>query len=231
LCIEKIEKVEKMIQYLPKAAFHTIGSRLINRPQHQYQYLQRTNIRFVSSETIQQTEKTQTPRPEGRDPSFDTIEDEIAAANTRYKNSITIHETSDRGWGLMTNKKFSIGQKVMTATAIASIPRNSHTVQKGWDEHILIDLPARFVNHSCDPNLGIHDNDVGAYDFFAIKDIDEGEELLWDYEASEYEISAFDTCMCGAKRCRGSMGGFKKNGEEIKRNYGNHIANYLKEND
>lgn len=85
------------------------------------------------------------------------------------------------------------------------------------------------MNHSCDGNMGIQDNDTGAYDLYALREIKEGEELLVDYESFEYEIKGFDHCMCGSEKCRGSVGGFKENGAAIKEQYGNYYANYLKE--
>ena len=37
-------------------------------------------------------------------------------------------------------------------------------------------LPARFLNHSCDPNVVVGGvNDAGSYDFVALRDIDAGE--------------------------------------------------------
>ena len=42
------------------------------------------------------------------------------------------------------------------------------------------------------------------------------------------DITGFDMCMCGEKRCRGSIGGFKIHGEQIKHLYGKYHANYLK---
>ena len=76
------------------------------------------------------------------------------------------------------------------------------------DAHVRIDLPARFINHSCDANCGVMDNEFGAYDFIARRTIVEGEELSFNYETSEYVISAFETCMCGAENCRGYVAGF-----------------------
>mmetsp|Transcript_9838 Transcript_9838/g.14556 ORF Transcript_9838/g.14556 Transcript_9838/m.14556 type:complete len:97 (-) Transcript_9838:342-632(-) len=65
--------------------------------------------------------------------------------------------------------------------------------------------------------------------FFAIREIEFGEELLWDYEASEYEVSAFETCLCGSSKCRKVLGGFKMSGETIRDLYGEYYANYLKD--
>mmetsp|Transcript_1800 Transcript_1800/g.3201 ORF Transcript_1800/g.3201 Transcript_1800/m.3201 type:complete len:225 (-) Transcript_1800:430-1104(-) len=163
------------------------------------------------------------------DPSFnDNLQGEIDDANERYRGILKINGTP-LGYGLEASRSFREGDKVMSSKALEVTPIGSHTVQTGWNRHVLIDLPARFVNHSCDANLGIKDNIGGAYDFFALKQIDEGSELLWDYETSEYEIGSFETCLCGSQRCRGSLGGFKKHGDQIKNLYGEHVADYLKE--
>ena len=37
-------------------------------------------------------------------------------------------------------------------------------------------LPARYLNHSCGPNIGVGGvNENGSYDFVALRDIDAGE--------------------------------------------------------
>jgi len=156
------------------------------------------------------------------------LPDEIDNANERYDGILIINKTT-LGYGLESLRSFHEGDKVMSSKALEVTPRDSHTVQTGWDRHVLIDLPARFVNHSCDANLGIRDNKNGAYDFFALRDIREGSELLWDYEASEYEIGSFETCLCASQRCRKSLGGFKKHGDQVKSCYGEYVADYLKE--
>ena len=69
-----------------------------------------------------------------------------------------------------------------------STVRDAHSVQTGWDQHVTIDLPARFVNHSCEANVGIFGNELGAFDFFALKEIEPVGELLWDYTTSEWEM-------------------------------------------
>ena len=69
-----------------------------------------------------------------------------------------------------------------------------------------MDLPARFVNHSCGPNIGVgkrrrskeeegigssnmNVNEKGSYDFVALRDLDEGEvRLLGEKFLSSYEL-------------------------------------------
>jgi SET domain-containing protein len=81
------------------------------------------------------------------------------------------------------------------------------------DGSIVIDGqgPARYINHSCDPNC--ESSEVrGRIWIKAIKSISAGEELTYDYclyDGGEDEA----LCNCGATKCRGTM--YSK--EEIRR--------------
>ena len=95
-----------------------------------------------------------------------------------------------------------------------------------------MDLPAQFLNHSCDPNIGVTttSNEGQSYDFIALRDIPEGEEVRFDYETTEYEVGAFEDCMCGVESCRGTIKGFKYSKDVILKKYGGkNIAPYLME--
>jgi uncharacterized protein len=61
---------------------------------------------------------------------------------------------------------------------------------------------AAFVNHSCKPNCGT-DQIRGKMWVIARRDIEAGEELTYDYNLYDGEEDA--PCLCGAKRCRGSL--------------------------
>lgn len=82
--------------------------------------------------------------------------------------------------------------------------------------------PTRFINHSCEPNLRIFarvgdhaDKHIHDLALFAIKDIDGGDELTFDYVdgQGQMESNARDTalqgemtrCLCGSKKCRGYL--------------------------
>ena len=119
----------------------------------------------------------------------------------------------------------------MSATATSSSTEpDSHSVQTGWKKHVQVDLPTRFINHCCSANVGLENNDKGAYDFFALSKIEAGTELVWDYETSEYEITYDGPCLCGSPVCRGKLKGYKYHGSQVEAMYGTkHIAGYLKE--
>ena len=73
------------------------------------------------------------------------------------------------------------------------------------DGSIVIDGegPARFINHSCDPNC--ESSEVrGRVWIKSIRKISAGEELTYDY--CLYDGGADEAlCNCGAKKCRGTM--------------------------
>lgn len=57
-----------------------------------------------------------------------------------------------------------------------------------------------FVNHSCDPNTGFT---TGETVLFALRDIEAGEEICWDYSTSISEPGWSLDCCCGSSKCRG----------------------------
>lgn len=70
----------------------------------------------------------------------------------------------------------------------------------GVGKNIWIDVaaPAVYLNHSCEPNVGIR----GKVVVVALKDIRKGEEILLDYSITERESLWYMKCSCGAKKCR-----------------------------
>ena len=68
---------------------------------------------------------------------------------------------------------------------------------------------ARWINHSCDPNCETVEEDDRVF-IDAIRDIQLGEELLYDYHMeldepiTESAKKKF-ACCCGAANCRGTM--------------------------
>jgi SET domain-containing protein len=59
-----------------------------------------------------------------------------------------------------------------------------------------------YINHSCDPNAYMTTM-YGHILFFALRDIQPGEEITIDYESTLH--SDKKRCYCGAKNCRGTI--------------------------
>ncbi|MEP6691006.1 MAG: SET domain-containing protein-lysine N-methyltransferase [Gemmatimonadaceae bacterium] len=110
------------------------------------------------------------------------------------------------------------GQRLAPAAADARYPARAgerhHTFLFMIDDDIVIDAAvngndARFINHSCDPNCDAV-VDRGRIWIDAIRDIEPGEELAYDYA---FELDRAPTasdrrtfpCGCGVRACRGTM--------------------------
>ena len=64
------------------------------------------------------------------------------------------------------------------------------------------------INHSCAPNAGLRFGDGDVF-LTAIRDIEAGEEIAWDYSTTLSDPSWQMVCACGAVGCRGIIGAFE----------------------
>jgi SET domain-containing protein len=70
---------------------------------------------------------------------------------------------------------------------------------------------ARWINHACAPNcIADEDEDNSRVWIKALRDIKKGEELFYDYglvidEPYTKKLKSDYQCLCGAKKCRGTM--------------------------
>lgn len=62
--------------------------------------------------------------------------------------------------------------------------------------------PMRFTNHSCAPNARLCIRQ-GRVEFYALRDIETGEEVTVDYGETHHEGRL--PCRCGAPACRGAL--------------------------
>ena len=66
---------------------------------------------------------------------------------------------------------------------------------------VLMQEPERYINHSCDPNVYTYSADKKRF-LLAMRDIGEGEELVFDYAMGQVGGDWLD-CQCGSRNCRG----------------------------
>ncbi|TKR96745.1 hypothetical protein L596_010723 [Steinernema carpocapsae] len=162
--------------------------------------------------------------------------------------------TELKGWGLYAVEQIKKGTfiseyvgHVMTEEECKDLNYMYHFELCG-ERQLIMDArfrgnESRFVNHCCDPNSAAFvvfaDFDGGDYHrhaFFAIKDIEPGEEITIDYFANEESVKRINAykaeklknkdkipesrkCHCGAEKCRGvfSAGDYETNKERKKR--------------
>ncbi len=90
----------------------------------------------------------------------------------------------------------------------------NHTFYFHVDDKHVIDAKhggnaSRWINHSCDPNCEA-DEDDGRVFIKALRNIEAGEELSYDYgliidEPYTARLKAEYPCWCGSKNCRGTL--------------------------
>ena len=84
----------------------------------------------------------------------------------------------------------------------------SHPDWVGFKMHTWIDPvpPYKYLNHSCNPNVGIK----GHRTLVAIRDIKKNKEITIDYSIIEADPRWYMKCNCGEKNCRGIIRSIQK---------------------
>jgi SET domain-containing protein len=111
------------------------------------------------------------------------------------------------GQGVFTAEGVCRGAPVLKCTgrivSLSEIKDGIRAMQIGPDKYLVEDhqYPSLddFLNHSCTPNLGFLRGDLTLY---ALRDIEEGEELSFDYSATMNERGWSMKCRCGSEKCR-----------------------------
>lgn len=87
---------------------------------------------------------------------------------------------------------------------------NSHASQIAENVFAIHDGLMPKVNHSCEPNYGIHEKASGAHDLISFRNIKPVDELSYDYVMRNYRIERFARkCQCGTKICRVTITGWR----------------------
>jgi len=100
----------------------------------------------------------------------------------------------------------------------------NHTIQFGkelWRDSKGV---ARLINHSCEPNCGIKD----FFKVVAMRTIEAGEQITWDYEMTEKNPTWRMRCKCGSDDCRGIIGNYSNMPQRFRKKYGQYISGWLR---
>jgi len=137
-----------------------------------------------------------------------------------------------RGLGLFVTRDYRAGDPVIEIAGQPVARRGEYTIQVGSAAHIYPDAPLRYANHSCNPNVGIRRGVDGKLRFHAMRPIGAGEEMLWDYAMSEFDLDEAGgpghfPCRCGAFGCRGQVSGWRNLAPQMRRRYRDWAMPYL----
>lgn len=73
------------------------------------------------------------------------------------------------------------------------------TVQTGEHTHIILKPEfLQYINHSCEPNVFF---DTTAMQLIALKEIQPGDEMMFFYPSSEWDMTQSFDCFCGTSKC------------------------------
>ena len=134
---------------------------------------------------------------------------------------IEVRQSGVHGRGVYTTKFIPKGMRIIEYTgervsweAAPDKANDPHTFNFGLENGDVINPEiggndARWINHSCNPNCEAIEEDDRIF-IYAMRNIQVGEELLYDYrmeidepitEAAKKKFA----CHCGASNCRGTM--------------------------
>jgi hypothetical protein len=144
-------------------------------------------------------------------------------------DGVELRTTAEKGDGIFATRSFHVGETVMVGRIDDELDHNHpHASQIGEHRFVLHGGLVPQVNHSCDPNCGIHLNSGGAHDLIARQPIEPDEEITFDYAMRNYMVEHFPAeCRCGSRRCRHRISGWRDLPTQRKDDYRGYVAPYL----
>ena len=119
------------------------------------------------------------------------------------------------------------GGEVVPAAALDSLSAAQRLLTLQVEEDLYLvssrDGAADWVNHSCDPNCGLS----GQIALVALRRIEPGDEITFDYAMSDGTPYDQFPCGCGAPTCRRAVSGDDWSRPELWERYRGHFSPYL----
>ncbi len=141
----------------------------------------------------------------------------------------------EKGWGSFAVEKISAGETVagfggwcVTREMLDGLPAERQHRALQVDENLyLVSRDEReagdCLNHSCDPNCGL----MGSTILVAMRDIEIGDELSFDYATCDDSDYDEFTCSCGTILCRGTVTGLDWKLADLRKKYDGWFSAYL----
>lgn len=139
----------------------------------------------------------------------------------RYAIQTEVRDSAVHGRGVYAKQFIPKGTRIIEYTgervpweAAPDDPNDPHTFNFGLENGDVINPEiggndARWINHSCNPNCEAVEEDEHIF-IYAVRNIEDGEELLYDYRLQIDEpitdaAKKKFACRCGAPDCRGTL--------------------------
>ena len=153
-------------------------------------------------------------------------------------DGIEIKDTAKYGDGLYAKKNFNKNDLVLVVAGKTILYITDYVIPIDHKLYIEPREPlgvSAYLNHSCEPNIGIHNRTHVV----AMRDIKVGEELCIHYGFLGYAygeektihgdeaIHIIPRCTCGSASCTGEWGSYKKLHPDLRTRYRAYISDYL----
>ena len=154
-----------------------------------------------------------------------------------FSLKVEVRESAIHGKGLHARTAIAAGEVVVvkgghvfpTTVRDAVEQKLGPTEIQIWDDLFLgpvrpeeREASMMYLNHSCDPNVGLQ----GQIVFVALRDIAADDELTTDYAMMDDEDWTM-ACACGARLCRGTVTGRDWRLPELQQRYRGFFSTYL----
>jgi len=146
-----------------------------------------------------------------------------------------VRPAGGKGWGSYATTTIAAGTTVagfgghmVPRRVLDTLPpdRAARSIQVDEDLYLLsaeAPEPGDMVNHSCEPTCGL----MGGTVLVALRDLDPGDELTFDYatcDGSDYDEF---TCLCATPTCRGTVTGADWRLPQLHAKYAGWFSPYL----
>ncbi len=146
-------------------------------------------------------------------------------------STLRIGPAGTKGRGAFAGTRIEPGQLVWDYSGeerwISDIPKKvwEYCFQVDFDRYVLPPKgsPGWFMNHSCDPNCVI----MGRTRVVALRRIEPGEEVTFDYSTNVGWEGFSMKCSCGAEDCRKVVTSYQFLPEALKGRYGACVSAFL----
>lgn len=134
------------------------------------------------------------------------------STSPRQRTALILKDVPGKGRGVFAGQAFRPGDEVLQFLGdlkdVSEFSDLTHALQVGPRAFLSASGELDdYVNHSCDPNCGIRD-DQGRVVLFALRPIANTDEITFDYATTQAGGFWKMTCQCGAPNCRKTIGDF-----------------------
>jgi len=144
---------------------------------------------------------------------------------------LRIGDAGNKGKGVFAARRIEIGELVWDYLGeekwVKEIPKRlwRYCFQVDYDRYVVPEKGSAgwFMNHSCEPNCVI----MGRTRIVALRRIEPGEEVTFDYSTNVGWAGFSMRCRCGTKGCRKVVRSYAFLSDELKGHYGACVSAFL----